>query len=111
MELTSPELVGTPHEATTVTTHEAFDAPDRTYTYEELLTLALTRVQAGKHLWTIPLVFHVADPEAAMEELELDGTNLVGPGSLRCLFCQTVYVTGLADAYCQVTAVVPTLEP
>jgi hypothetical protein len=48
---------------------------------------------AGVHVWTVMLIHRVQDPEAAMDDMEMSGDNLIGIDGINCLICEAVYKT------------------
>lgn len=52
------------------------------------------------HLWVIGTVYHLADPEQALDDMELGSHNLVGVTQIYCLWCLKQYHIDLKDAVC-----------
>lgn len=68
----------------------------------DLDELAARRVNPGNgvHHWAIPVLFTLTDPEAALDDMELSGDNLMGFGAISCVWCRQDYTKKLAARTC-----------
>jgi len=55
--------------------------------------LRARRIQDGRHLWVVGLLYHIPDPEIALDDIVAGAHNLIGAQGLYCLWCQELYLT------------------
>lgn len=63
--------------------------------------LRARRVSDGQHVWIIAVIYHVGDPEQAMDSMRMDETNLIGPSNIHCMWCQQTYESVAPDSVCE----------
>lgn len=54
----------------------------------------------GRHQWTISVMYNVADPDQAMDTMELGGDNFIGLTPIHCMICLTEYEAHLRYKQC-----------
>ncbi len=52
------------------------------------------------HYWIVGLIFHVDDPETALDDMVLNEHNLVGAQGIYCLICLRHYDDGQPGELC-----------
>ena len=60
-----------------------------------LADLRERRTRDGRHLWVVGLLYRVADPEVALDDMTLGAHNLVGAVPITCMWCRQHYRTPL----------------
>lgn len=88
--------------ATVIETHGSIevDADDAVVIDTAELRRRMPEPVRGKHYWILAVLYTVTDPEAALDEMVLDGNNLLGLQEIHCLWCNATYAPHMDDERC-----------
>lgn len=68
-------------------------ASGETIDINELRRRGTLSANGGPHVWVIQAIYHLEDPEVAMDKMELAADNFVGVSDIHCLCCGVAHRT------------------
>lgn len=85
----------------TMTITEVIEVDTKEAIQIDLDELRRRRIRDGRHLWSIGVIHHIANPEEALDDMDLNASNLIGLTDIICLWCKKTYRPEIREQACE----------